>query len=176
MPMRQGYRIIVEGMDGSGKTTLVHQLAKKFNLEVVNRPQGVHFDTWWPNELDRTDQQPIPIYDRFFYSELVYGPILRGKINANMELVNNVAWFMRSTALLIYARPHSSVIREEVNRNPQMEGVIEHFQPLLEAYDQLMSVELQWYGDRFYHYDWNAEGYQTQIETAVGRYLSAGDK
>lgn len=168
---RQPHRIIVEGMDGSGKTTLVKHLAHQFpQLEVVTRPKDVHFDIWWPSELDRLDTAPVPIYDRFFYSELVYGPIIRGKINANMELVNGVAWFMRSTAMLIYARPHSSSIRTAINEHPQMPGVIRHFEQLLEAYDSLMATEMQWYVDRFYHYDWNSE-HSNQVIAAVERYL-----
>lgn len=170
---RQPYRIIIEGMDGSGKSTLIGQLAREFpQLEVVRRPPNRHFDDWWPEELERTDQMPIPIHDRFFYSELVYGPILRGKINANMELVNNLAWFMRSIALLIYTRPYSEIIRKSVYNNPQMEGVIDKFDVLLETYDSLMSVELQWYSTRFYRYDWNAENALPAVTNVVRRYLT----
>lgn len=171
---RQPLRIIVEGMDGSGKTTLIQMLTKEYPfLQIITRPQGRHFDDWWPEELDRKAGEPVPIYDRFFFSELVYGPILRGKINADMNLVQNVAWFMRSVAMLIYVRPHSDVIRTEVTKNPQMEGVIHHFEELLETYDNLMSIERVWYGDRFYHYDWNADDAFPAVASAVGRYLGA---
>lgn len=172
---RQPHRVIVEGMDGSGKSTMIEELARQYpQLEVITRPSQVSFNEWWPREMDRSILRPIPIYDRFFYSELIYGPILRGTINANLELVNNVAWFMRATALLIYVRPHSDAIREGVYRSPQMTGVIDHFQELLGAYDQLMLVEKAWYGDRFYHYDRAADGAEQAVLSAVGSYLSSG--
>lgn len=171
---RQPFRIIVEGMDGSGKSTLIASLADEYQfLKIITRPQGRSFDDWWPEELDRPKSGIVPIYDRFFYSELVYGPILRGKINANMELVNNAAWFLRSTGLLIYVRPHSDVIRSCVQNNPQMEGVVPHFEQLLEAYDSLMAAEMQWYGDRFYHYDWNSADAYSAVSSIVRRYLTS---
>lgn len=170
---RQPYRIIVEGMDGSGKSTLIQQLEKDFPaLEVVHRPVGRTFDDWWPAEMDRSHLRPIPLHDRFFYSELVYGPVLRGKISANMELVNNVAWFLRSTALLIYTRPHSSTISDRIMVKFQMDGVLDHFTELLEAYDTTMMGERTWYGDRFCHYDWNTyEAYSLLLKQVRG-YLS----
>jgi GTPase SAR1 family protein len=169
---RQSHRIIVEGMDGAGKTTLISQLSAEFpQLEVVIRPQGVPFDDWWPREMDRSILKPVPLYDRFFYSELVYGPIIRGKISADMNLVNNVAWFMRAVALLIYVRPHSEIIQTNVHTNPQMEGVINNFKELLGQYDQLMAAELQWYGPRFVHYDWNSTNAFPAVTSLVRRYL-----
>ena len=169
---RQPHRIIVEGMDGSGKSTLIADLTHRFpKLEIVTRPQGIPFNTWWPFEMERTSERPIPIHDRFFYSELVYGPILRGRIEVNTELLNTVVWFLRSVAMLIYVRPHSDTIRANCIGLPQMEGVLANFQQLLESYDKVMMAEIAWYGDRFYHYDWNS-GHNGDVIQAVDHYLS----
>jgi thymidylate kinase len=170
--VRQSHRIIVEGMDGSGKTTLICDLKLRFpELQVVTRPPGVPFNYWWPQELDRTPSEPVPLHDRFFYSELVYGPVLRGRIEPRMELINNMIWFLRSTALLIYARPHSAVLRTAAERNLQMDGVMENFMPLLEAYDRLMAEEMTWYDKRFHRYDWNSNNGYDNVVMAVEDYL-----
>lgn len=173
MPMdRQPYRIIVEGMDGTGKTTLINHLVTDFpHLQIVTRPQGREFNDWWPEEMDRQAGEPIPIYDRFFYSELVYGPIIRKRIAAEPVLLNNMVWFLRSVALLIYARPYSDGIRKAVLRSPQMEGVVTHFDALLNRYDEIMSVEKNWYGPRFRQYDWHGRDAYDDIKSVVRSYI-----
>jgi hypothetical protein len=123
--------------------------------------------------MDRQKIDRIPIYDRFFFSELVYGPILRGKFEPDLVLINNVAWFLRHIAFLIYCRPHSNVIRQNVRDSKQMAGVKDNFFELLEAYDNLMEVEKQWYGDRFFHYDWKTPGADLALQLALRKYLAA---
>jgi len=169
---RQPHRIVVEGMDGAGKTTLIEQLSNDFpQFQVITRPQGRSFNDWWPEELDRLAGEPIPIYDRFFYSELVYGPILRHKIDADTVILNEVAWFLRSTALLIYCRPHSDTIRKMVLHRPQMDGVIENFDKLLDGYDAVMAAESPRYGNRFHQYDWHGRDAYDEIRWRVKDYL-----
>ena len=172
--VRQDYRIIVEGMDGGGKTTLIERLQEKFhNLEYIRNPKGPDqdFDVWWPEQLDRGKSPIVPIHDRFFYSEIVYGPTLRGHITANDNLVQNSLWFLRSHAFLIYARPHSDTLREGFKNRKQMEGVEEQFTKLLEAYDTLMALEASWYKDRFLRYDWVNPGSFHEVENTVERYM-----
>jgi hypothetical protein len=169
--MRQPHRIVVEGMDGTGKTTLIAKLAKDFDLEIITRPQGRPLDQWWTEELERPMEAPVPIHDRFFYSELVYGPVLRGKIEVNKAVQDNVLWFLRHTSLLVYARPFSEGIRETIKLNPQMAGVTENAEKLLFTYDRLMEYERSWFGPRFYHYDWRSLGSYEEVKNKVAIYL-----
>jgi hypothetical protein len=173
--MRQKYRVIVEGMDGSGKTTLIGQLrGLNHRLELVRNPldDKQDFNAWWPMEMDRTNTAVVPIHDRFFYSELVYGPIIRGRINAENILVQNVLWALRSNSLLIYARPSTDILREGIQTNSHMEGVKERFVSLLELYDQLMGAEQVWYGNRFVHYVWNRENELERVDGIVRSYMN----
>lgn len=172
---RQRHRIVVEGMDGSGKSTLIDQLVLDFpQLEIVRNADGPNrdFNAWWPAELDRAPSDRVPIHDRFFWSELVYGPVLRGQLAVGDNLLQNVTWFLRQYALLIYARPHSNILRQSFQVNQQMEGVEEKWQQLLELYDNLMSVEYQWMTDRFIRYDWaNMDSYP-EVRQRVTDYLN----
>jgi len=161
-------------MDGAGKTHLAELLMMHIpNLEYIRNDSGPgkDFNLWWPAQLDRPEGPYVPLHDRFFYSELVYGPILRGHITAEPNLVQNVLWFLRGTALLIYCRPRSEYLREGVKVQEQMEGVEDKFQPLLELYDELMAAEKNWYGDRFIHYVWHRENEYKNTEQAVLNYL-----
>lgn len=173
--VRQEHRIIVEGVDGSGKTTLISKLCYDFdNLFVVKNPldDKQDFITWWPQEVDRKPSLTVPIHDRFFFSEIVYGPVLRGKINAPETLVTNIAFFLRNTALLIYCRPHSEILHKTVESNPQMAGVKENLDVLSDVYDKVMSIEKSWFRDRFIRYDWNNENSYEVVEEKVTRYLA----
>lgn len=62
-------RIIVEGADGSGKTTVVNHLAKEFNCDVV------HMTRWGsrkPYDYRSKIQLNHIILDRSFISEIIY--------------------------------------------------------------------------------------------------------
>lgn len=172
---RRSKRIIVEGMDGSGKTVLINHLLFNFpKLEpIVNTLNDKqNFDEWWPQVLDEEEDETIPIHDRFFYSELVYGPILRGHINATPALVQNALWYLRSSALLIYARPHTDMLRAGIKTNQQMEGVTDKFMELLGLYDQLMEAEKAWYTNRFIHYVWHRDNELGRVRELIRGYLA----
>lgn len=73
--------IIVEGPDGSGKTTLVNQLAEQLNMGVRSFKQpekdgilGKQFEFYRDLSIDIYGT----ILDRSFYSDMVYGPVFRG--------------------------------------------------------------------------------------------------
>ena len=172
---RQDLRIIVEGMDGSGKSTLISRLIYEFpQLELVRNPldDKQDFEKWWPQELDRQKSDRVPIHDRFFYSELIYGPVIRGKLSVGDVLINNVALFLRSHSLLIYTRPSVDSMIEAIHAQPQMEGVKAHFQDLVSMYDKLMMVEHKWYLDRFFAYNWQNPGGRDLVEATVRHYLN----
>lgn len=74
--------IVVEGPDGSGKSTLVSQLARQTGYKVIHRvaPEtqqdvDLMYLSYW-EEMHRAQNL---IYDRAWYSDMVYGPIYRGK-------------------------------------------------------------------------------------------------
>lgn len=89
--------IICEGIDRSGKTTLINKLQEDFNLEVIhftcpksnldnNRdrvltpgiPVFNQFQSYIFNEMIPNLYKGVnTIFDRFLYSDIIYGPIFR---------------------------------------------------------------------------------------------------
>jgi len=164
-------RIIVEGADGTGKTTLIEYLMNQFHFLrlIVNTlgPQQ-NFNTWWPLQLAQNTPPEVPIHDRFFYSELVYGPLFRGYLAASQGVISGVRFRLREEALLIYANTREPIL----DKNPQMEGVIDNHLSVERAYEKLMQSERDFYpAGRFYMYDWTEPDALHRVEAIVERYL-----
>lgn len=72
--------IILEGCDGSGKTTLAKHLVEKYGLEYRHEgppPPDVHPLQYYGAILDAARGKNV-VFDRFALGERVYGPVLRG--------------------------------------------------------------------------------------------------
>lgn len=168
-------RIIVEGPDGAGKTTLVEYLHSLFDFEIICNPKGPdqNFEWWWPETLILKGSRPdtTVIHDRFFYSELVYGPVIRGRVVVSNDLIRTTQAQLRQSAMLIYARPSEAALAQGVRVADQMEGVAEKHTKLIEAYDDLMTMEQFHYGKRFYRYDWRSDKEPRSVVEHVKRFL-----
>ena len=178
MKIRPYRRIVIEGMDGSGKTTLVKQLMQHYgdNAHLVpgyNRyPEPKPpMDRWWMEQLARHPVGKIVIHDRFFYPEFVYGPQLRGYVNAEPPTIEYVQKFLREHAFLVYCRPPVDVLRQGVEVEPQMEGVKDMFIDLLGAYDTMIIDEAPHYGGRFIKYDWSEDQAMAKLMMRLNGYL-----
>jgi deoxyadenosine/deoxycytidine kinase len=154
--------IIVEGVDGSGKTTLVQnfrQVAKKL-CWIFSRsgpPTGSIDLLMTAQFLARGAQYETPlIVDRHpWVSEPIYGPIIRGK-----SLIEEV--YPRERALeavaslanrVIYCKTDLETAQKASRRERQMEGVHEQYWALYQAYDAYME-DLRRLGVRVITYDW----------------------
>jgi thymidylate kinase len=79
--------VIIEGPDGSGKTTLAKKLEATFTNARI-----VHFsapatkedaDNYWKvyaQMIEDAQENEVVIFDRSWYSDMVYGPVLRGRV------------------------------------------------------------------------------------------------
>lgn len=172
--------IICEGMDNSGKTTLVKHLAAKYGLPTLisafaprgdYKKKGKHPHMMAEvavNFVGLMNSNFLFVSDRFpLISEAVYGPICAG----NDDILDH--WgeekykllmqdFLDMAPFIIYCRPSRDVIMNFGDRE-QMDGVIERSEALLEAYDSMMH-QLREGGHDVFYYDYTNPESLTELE------------
>ena len=150
--------IIIEGMDNTGKSTLVKKLSSYLpHHEVVVSPGPcANHVQWCIDELNRTDNR---IYDRFpVFSETVYGNIIRGYSTLNNYLDQLLSMLVDTNPLIIYCDPGLEVIRGTFHEREQMAGVKENDAKCLDAYRNLMKTTQKILGtDNVIYYDFTED-------------------
>lgn len=179
--MRENARIVVDGMDGAGKSTLVDQIISlgegaafpKFRkIRNDKNLRGKELSTWWIEQLDQSAPE-LPVHDRFFYPELVYGPVLRGFVGTDPGTNDYVHRYLQQFAFLVYCRPPATNIRLSLAQDRQQwPGIREHHEELLHQYDLLMDHEAVVYGPRFFVYDFTRIDSQVRFLSALEEYLA----
>ena len=149
-------KLIILGMDNTGKTTLSHQLSKELNLNIINscgpKVTKEEMDNFIINNILSPEDL---IFERFcFFEEMVYGPIIRGKSKFNFkdDLFKNI---LNSDATIIYCRPSKKVIKNWQNRE-QMDGVIDNSDKLIKKYDKVIR-KAQKHGMKVIKYNYKKE-------------------
>lgn len=72
---------IIEGADGSGKTSLAEMLSKQTGYPIIHRSQPKDEEEkarMFDEYLRLASSNKHAILDRCWYSEMVYGPVMRG--------------------------------------------------------------------------------------------------
>lgn len=116
--------IIVEGVDGSGKTNLVNRLSKEFGIHPEKRVVDKDTNPMIPSlkqwvEVDLRTWPRAAIYDRHrMISEPIYAPIMRGRLADGFE---DSIWFIRQYGMfwkyhpvVIYCIPPFDVVINNV--------------------------------------------------------------
>ena len=133
--------IIVEGCDNTGKTTLIKNLTKRFPiLEPIKSPgPGPDLARWICKELLVNKHSKVKIYDRFFFSEFVYGPVLRGGVCYKPNEEEFIWEFLKvlKPLTIICHRNLLSTAYETLNEREQMEGVEENYLSLSKKYQEV---------------------------------------
>lgn len=78
---------IIEGPDGAGKTTLVEQI-RKSNYNAVVKHFGApqtpeeadNYYKVYAEAINAKSDDEVLIFDRSWYSDMVYGPVMRGRL------------------------------------------------------------------------------------------------
>lgn len=97
--------IVLEGVDGAGKTTLVERLVDMLDEDVVVKhcgpPKGDILKEYeWSLASSYRPMTTDFICDRWHVGELVYGPMLRGKSQLTPAMVNHIEMFLSSRGAL----------------------------------------------------------------------------
>lgn len=137
--------IVIEGADGSGKTTLANRIRKELeDYSIFIRSNGpphtlqqlVDMVTFQQELIDRLPRLPFITDRNPVISEYVYGPILRGKCMHALN-IEQMARLFRDK-LLIHCRPSYSALTSGVRKEEQLEGVIPNHRHIVQAYDAVM--------------------------------------
>lgn len=132
--------IIIEGVDGSGKTTLINKLQKDLNVITIKSPRPTDYQDC-KDLLARTlllAENTNILCDRIgIISEPIYGPICRNTLGfppkAETEQILQLI-----NPIIIHCHPRIEACEENVKDNPQMTGVEENLIRLHNAYDEWM--------------------------------------
>lgn len=137
--------IVVEGVDASGKSTLMENLrtVPGYFLLIRHscRPLKVFDLMRFLKFIENEASSMMLVVDRHpLISEPIYGPLLRrNNLVERVFTPNQVVQRLEKTiSRVIYCRPPKEAILHNLNNRPQLTGVNEHIHQLLDDYDQLM--------------------------------------
>lgn len=146
--------IIVEGPDGAGKTVLCGQICKEFpdlKMERIDHKDEEEEKKRRILSVRRRVYQglgraviggsPIELHDRFFYSEVVYGNLLRGDsrfTNEECEFINRVLEALNPP--VIFCLPPLEVVKENLGGQKHMIGVKENIGAIYNTYCGIVSL------------------------------------
>lgn len=134
--------IIVEGMDNSGKSTLVKTLSKSMGLLALNNrvklSSPAEFRAYTTDMIELSRGYPV-IFDRWpGISEWVYGPILRGISHITKEALRlHLFWLNDRGFQIVYCRPPTDDLLNWGSED-QREGVQSNARSLITKYDRVM--------------------------------------
>ena len=135
-------RIIILGMDNTGKTTLSNLLKNQLNYELINS-LGKNINK--ENMIDfikNNLKKDNVIFERFcFFEEIIYGNILRNYSNFDFE-DEIYSYIKECKPIIIYCRPEINIIFDWKERE-QMEGVKEKSKELLKLYDDVFNNKIK---------------------------------
>lgn len=131
-------KIIIIGMDNTGKTTLVNDIKSILNVNSIKSSgPGLTRAQMYEEVIKNLSGEEYLVLERFpIIEELVYGKTLRN--NPKFKFQDLIYIKEKYHPLFIYCRPRKIDVYNFGERE-QMEGVIEKSKLLLEAFDNLYS-------------------------------------
>lgn len=170
--------IVVEGVDNSGKSTILYDIASKLNLyslKVASRPKHINDVLDCLDLVKKWDQDcgKKLIVDRLqMISEYIYGPICRqtgiitdGVFEGWLEAEHHAKPL--TPYVIIHCRPPTDRIVKTILERNQMAGVNEHLQELVDRYDVVMERVAKYLPTVIWNYasmDFNTFLYQLKVK------------
>jgi hypothetical protein len=151
--------ILVEGPDGSGKTTLIEKARGSQNehyfikVKASRYPTDVSLSFQYLSWLHQCPHDLM--LDRLsFVSERIYGPLLRG-----VDLFKNLplSFGIKGMDAVVYCRPNDDVIFANVDKSVHLKGVSTNIGAIITAYDDLMRTIKEKNITQVFNYDYNED-------------------
>jgi hypothetical protein len=176
--------IVVEGPDGSGKTTLAGRLCEEYDLEYRRPPESLLSSTggpseglveWWRTELRRPNlERKLGVYDRCFWiSEPIYSSLsLRAPLCPPDQLWRGIADLWAEDPLLIFCMTDETAMIENTyaGGKPRLASLEERETEKLRAINFLYWAFFgiwQQASMNVVHYDYARDHWQSYIGKAV---------
>ena len=150
--------LIVEGMDGVGKTTLVDYF-------VLNGMKKHHFD--YRGLINKGLAIEL---DRSFISEMVYGPVLRGKSKIDLEAYKKllIAYRQSNTSIIYLTASKDDLLLRRASDISDYNTIMQYYNSLNEQYNSIMQYSEDYID--VYHYNTSLES-ELQIQEKVKRLI-----
>jgi thymidylate kinase len=103
---------LIEGIDGSGKTTLAERLCKRRSMRYEHHGQPrAHPLVEYVDELVSytPGSGEDVVCDRHYLGELVYGPIYRGKCSMTPAVFKRIETFLKSKGAVLVLMDNDSI-------------------------------------------------------------------
>lgn len=149
---------IVEGADGSGKTTFINQFTADLNEEDYlcwrsNRKLKNQYKVW--NNLKKLSKRKIVITDRSFISEIIYRAIKYDKLNTiNLK---EIAKLLDENITIIYCKNDNAYANAKKRGEIYVRSAEEH-KKICIAYDVIMEMIKQFTTSKVIEYNYNKYG------------------
>lgn len=116
--------IIVEGPDGAGKSTLIQDLREEFGLPIGTRGTDDRdrlFEVTVPDTMRAIrvelmgPAQPAIIWDRLYFSDLIYAPVQGREVAFSRTERHIVEWFLKAAHIpVVFCYPPWEEVKKNV--------------------------------------------------------------
>ena len=166
--------LIIEGIDGVGKTTLVEYLQsygmKKYHFDYDSKNMDL-FTKYMKVLLEDNSEL---VLDRSFISEMVYGPVIRNKCKLSIEDYTKLLVAYKNTgAKIIYlTAPKDVLLKRRNDEKSDYEVITNYYEELNKKYDEIME-----YSSNFIDvigintYESDIEQVRSQVKRLVRKWL-----
>ena len=133
--------VIVEGIDGVGKTTLVDYIVEQglekhhFNYDEKNMDlYNKYMSVLYSSNLNK-------VLDRSFISEMVYGPVIRGKSKLELEQYKRLLleYKKNGTSIIYLTAPKEILLQRKQNDLADLEMIQKIYDKLNLQYNKIMN-------------------------------------